>query len=111
MRENIWYTVSIISQSVFNQLSDCAPWQFKKRLYIDAELWYNINRYCVIRRCKEVDAVTREELINSEVDNFARLQEIKQANGGHENKKLDYEIKLSIAKLSTFGMSVEDITL
>ena len=47
--------------------------------------------------------MTREELIS--------LQRIKKSNGGVENKELDYQIKVTLAKLSSLGISVEDITL
>ena len=39
------------------------------------------------------------------------LQRIKRANGDVENAELDYQIKGTIAKLSSMGVSVEDITL
>ena len=34
-----------------------------------------------------------------------------ESNGGVENKELDYQIKVTLAKLSSLGISVEDITL
>lgn len=52
-----------------------------------------------------------KELITITIDWFAELQRIKQANGDQENKELDYAIKLTIAKLSSLGVNVEDITL
>lgn len=55
--------------------------------------------------------MTREELISTVIDQFAVLQRIKRANGGHENSELDYELKLIVAKLSSLGVNVEDITL
>ncbi len=42
---------------------------------------------------------------------FTELQRIKRDNGDHENKELDYAIKLTTAKLSSLGVKIEDITL
>ena len=55
--------------------------------------------------------MTREELISLVIDKYTDLQRIKLANGGKENKELDYQIKVTLAKLSSLGVSVEDITL
>ncbi|MCI9196231.1 MAG: hypothetical protein HFF14_11770 [Angelakisella sp.] len=55
--------------------------------------------------------MTKEELIAVTIDQFGDLQRIKKANGQHENKELDYLLKLTIAKLSSLGVNVEDITL
>ena len=55
--------------------------------------------------------MTREELISLTIDKYTDLQRIKKANGNTENKELDYELKVTIAKLSSLGISVEDITL
>jgi len=55
--------------------------------------------------------MTREELISLTIDKYTDLQRIKKANGNTENKKLDYQLKVTIAKLSSLGISVEDITL
>lgn len=55
--------------------------------------------------------MTREELISLTIDKYTDLQRIKKANGDTENKELDYQLKVTIAKLSSLGISVEDITL
>ena len=55
--------------------------------------------------------MTREELINFTIDKYTDLQRIKKANGNNVNHELDYQIKVIIAKLSSLGVSVEDITL
>ena len=55
--------------------------------------------------------MTREELISLTIDKYTDLQRIKKANGNPENKELDYQLKVTIAKLSSLGISVEDITL
>lgn len=57
------------------------------------------------------EGMTREELINVIIDKYTDLQRIKKANGDTVNKELDYQIKVTIAKLSSLGVSVEDITL
>lgn len=55
--------------------------------------------------------MTREELISLTIDKYTDLQRIKKENGNTENKELDYQLKVTIAKLSSLGISVEDITL
>ena len=55
--------------------------------------------------------MTREDLISLTIDKYTDLQRIKKANGNTENKELDYQLKVTIAKLSSLGISVEDITL
>ena len=59
----------------------------------------------------EVLDMTDKELITTTIDRFTDLQQIKKANGGHENEMLDYLIKVTTAKLSSLGVNVEDITL
>ena len=59
----------------------------------------------------EDNGITREELISLTIDKYTDLQRIKKSNGGVENKELDYQIKVTLAKLSSLGISVEDITL
>ena len=55
--------------------------------------------------------MTREELISITIDKYTDLQRIKRANGNVKNDELDYQLKITIAKLSSLGISVEDITL
>lgn len=55
--------------------------------------------------------MTEKELITSTIDRYTELQQIKRANGGHENELLDYFIRVTVAKLSLMGVNVEDITL
>ena len=45
------------------------------------------------------------------IDKYTDLQRIKKANGDTVNKELDYQIKVATAKLSSFGVNVEDLTL
>ena len=46
------------------------------------------------------DTMTREELISLTIDKYTDLQRIKKANGSIENKELDYQLKVTVAKLS-----------
>lgn len=55
--------------------------------------------------------LTEKELITFTIDTYMNLQRIKKANGNQENKELDYQLKGVIAKLSSMGVNVEDITL
>ena len=55
--------------------------------------------------------MTDKELIAVTIDRYTDLQRIKKANGEHVNSELDYQIKVTVAKLSSLGVSVEDITL
>jgi len=59
----------------------------------------------------EVIEMTDKELITTTIDRYTDLQQIKKANGGHENEMLEYLIKVTTAKLSSLGINVEDITL
>ncbi len=52
-----------------------------------------------------------KELAMMTIDQYSLLQHIKQANGDHENRELDHALKVVIAKLSSLGINVEDITL
>ena len=58
-----------------------------------------------------MDIMTDKELVTVTIDKYTDLQRIKKANGDVENKELDYQIKVTIAKLSSMGVSVEDIPL
>lgn len=59
----------------------------------------------------EVMEMTDKELITTTIDRYTDLQRIKRENGNQENKELDYQIKVTTAKLSSLGVNVEDITL
>jgi len=59
----------------------------------------------------EVLEMTDKELITITIDRYTDLQRIKRDNGNQENKELDYQIKVTTAKLSSLGVNVEDITL
>ena len=58
-----------------------------------------------------MEEMTEKELITVLIDKYTDLQRIKQANGDVDNKELEYQIKVTVAKLSSLGVSVEDITL
>ena len=54
-----------------------------------------------------MEDMTEKELITVLIDKYTDLQRIKRAN----NQELEYQIKVTIAKLASLGVSVEDITL
>ena len=55
--------------------------------------------------------MTLEEMRNTEIDNYCRLQMIKRDNGKQKNPTLDYQIKQSAAKLETFGVNLQELTI
>ena len=57
------------------------------------------------------NSMSDKELIVITIDKYTDLQKIKKANGDHENKELDCQIKVTLAKLASLGVSVEDITI
>ena len=59
----------------------------------------------------EVLDMTDKELVTITIDRYTDLQRIKKENGNQENKELDYQIKVTTAKLASLGVNVEDITL
>lgn len=52
-----------------------------------------------------------KELVTMTIEHYGDLQQIKHANGTQENPVLDYVLKLTVAKLSSLGVNIEDITL
>lgn len=52
-----------------------------------------------------------KELITIMIDKYTDLQRIKKLNGDFVNSELEYQIKVVGAKLSSMGVSVEDISL
>ena len=58
-----------------------------------------------------MEDMTEKELITVLIDKYTDLQRIKRANNGVENQELEYQIKVTIAKLTSLGVSMEDITL
>ena len=58
-----------------------------------------------------MEEMAEKELITVLIDKYTDLQRIKLANGDVQNKELEYQIKVTVAKLSSLGASVEDITL
>lgn len=58
-----------------------------------------------------MDVMTDKELVTVTIDNYINLQRIKKANGDYKNDELEYQIRGTIAKLSSMGVSIEDITL
>lgn len=51
--------------------------------------------------------MTPEEMKTSLIDKYADFMEIKEANGGHENKEPDYKVKVTAAKLESLGVNVK----
>lgn len=45
------------------------------------------------------------------IDKYTDLQRIKKANGDTINEELEYQIKVATAKLSSFGVNIEDLAL
>lgn len=58
-----------------------------------------------------MNEMTKEELISITIDKYMDLQRIKKANGETRNNELDYQLKGITAKLSSLGVSVEDLTI
>ena len=58
-----------------------------------------------------MEEMTDKELITITIDRYTDLQPIKKENGNQVNKELDYQIKVTTAKLSSLGVNVKDITL
>lgn len=58
-----------------------------------------------------MEGMSDKELIAITIDKYADLQRIKKSNGNQENIELDYQIKVTTAKLASLGVNVEDITL
>lgn len=55
--------------------------------------------------------MTEKELITVTIDNYMNLQRIKRENGDTVNRELEYQLKGLVAKLSSLGVNVEDLTL
>ena len=60
---------------------------------------------------EEMTEMTESELIVVLIDKYTDLQRIKRANGSTENPELEYQIKITKAKLSSLKVNVEDLTL
>lgn len=51
------------------------------------------------------------EIVNNTIDYYKNLQMIKNANSNHENKVLDYEIKITEIKLEKIGINFNDLKI
>lgn len=58
-----------------------------------------------------MEDMTEKELIAVLIDKYTDLQRIKKANKNTPNEELEYQIKVTTAKLSSMGVNVEDLTL
>ncbi|MGN0483821.1 MAG: hypothetical protein ACI4HI_09750 [Lachnospiraceae bacterium] len=54
--------------------------------------------------------MNEKEMINVLIDKFTDLQRIKKAENG-ENEELNYQIKVTKAKLESFGIITEDLEI
>ncbi len=59
----------------------------------------------------KMEEMTESELIVVLIDKYTDLQRIKKANGSTENQELEYQIKITKAKLALLKVNVEDLTL
>ncbi len=55
--------------------------------------------------------MTPSEMEMFEIENYSRLQRIKKDNGDANNPTLDYEIRVSAAKLEKLGVNLESLNL
>lgn len=51
----------------------------------------------------KMEEMTENELIAVLIDKYTDLQRIKKANGSTENSELEYQIKITKAKLALFN--------
>ncbi len=58
-----------------------------------------------------MDEMTEKELITVLIDKYTDLQRIKKANKDIINEELEYQIRVTTAKLFSMGVNVEDLTL
>lgn len=58
-----------------------------------------------------MDEMTDNELKTVLIEQYTNLQRIKKANGEVHNAELDYQIKITTAKLSSMGVNVEELIL
>ena len=52
-----------------------------------------------------------EEMKGREIEKYCDFQLIKRDNGGNPNPTLDFKIAESAAKLETFGVNLETLTI
>lgn len=55
------------------------------------------------------DNMNNSELVTNTIDTYVNLQRIKVVNTC-ENSELDYQIKVTEAKLSALGVNVKDLS-
>lgn len=56
------------------------------------------------------ETMTREEMISVLIEQYANLQRIKKAEKG-ENEELNYQIKVTKARLEAFGIVIENLDI
>lgn len=52
---------------------------------------------------------TEKEMINNLIDNYTSLQRIKNAD--NPEKEVDYQLKVTKAKLESFGIITQDLEI
>lgn len=57
-----------------------------------------------------MEEMTKEEMINVLIDKYADLMRIKKAEKA-ENEELEYQLKVTKAKLEAFGIVTETLEL
>ena len=57
----------------------------------------------------EVESMTREELVATEITRYMDLLRVKKADD--KEKELDNQLRESRAKLESFGVTVEKLTI
>ena len=58
---------------------------------------------------KEVDVMTKEELVATEITRYMDLLRVKQA--ADKEKELDNQLRESRAKLESFGVTIENLKI
>ena len=58
---------------------------------------------------QEVDVMTKEELVATEISRYMDLLRVKQA--ADKEKELDNQLRESRAKLESFGVTIENLKI
>ena len=57
------------------------------------------------------EQMTDKELVTIMIDKYTDLQRIRKANGDYSNSELDYQIKVTKAKLESMGVVTQDLDI
>lgn len=55
--------------------------------------------------------MNEKEMINNLIDKYTDLQRIKKSNGDFVNPELEYQLKITKAKLESFGIITQDLEM